>query len=158
MYEVFDWRMTISRSASVISPPSTPRYVVYPSVPLANDAQCITPSSSQVTGLPAHEPAVTPPAFASEPPFPEAAAPSGAPEAVGGEPEGLLEHASDKAASDRSAATQRVLEVLVGPVRTTPYRRLLAETPHRDFVLVEAEAADGRRISLVRGSPVLCQR
>jgi len=82
---------------------------------VANDAQRITPSSSQVTGLAAQEPAVAPPAFASEPPFPEAA-PSCAPEAVDGEPEELLEHASDKAASDKSAAARRALEVFEGLV------------------------------------------
>ena len=95
-------------------PPSTPWNVLYPSVPLANDAQCITPSSSQVTGLPAQEPAGAPPAFASEPPVPEAAA-SCAPEAVDVEPEELLEHASDKAPSDRSAAARRAREVFEGP-------------------------------------------
>src|SRR5580700_2969417 len=115
MYEVFDWRMTISRVAWVTLPPSTPWNVVYPSVPVANDAQCITPSSSQVTGLPAQEPAGAPSAFASEPPFPRAA-PSSAPEAVDVAPEELLEHASNKAPSDRSPAARRACEVFEGPV------------------------------------------
>src|SRR5580658_1940322 len=146
MYELFDWRMTISRVAWVTLPPSAPWYVVSPIVPVASDAQCIAPSSSQVTGLPAQDPAVAPPLLASDPVPPLPPAPSCPPVVVDGDFEGLLEHPSDKEASDRSAAVRRMFEGAVaaatGASCRGPWRH--ATRP--------AQALEGARLQASSGS------